>query len=101
MQPMEGPPPYQQPPYQPIPQYQPQMPRPMRHINWIVVFGGLIILIGIVMVAVSNFSYATVSNTATFDDIRWTYQLAGAGEVIEGVGLLLAFLGLALGRPVY
>jgi len=49
MQPMEGPPPSQQPPYQPIPQYQPQMPRPMRHINWIVVFGGLIILIGIVM----------------------------------------------------
>jgi len=101
MQPMEGPPPYQQPPYQPIPPYQSQMPRPTRHINWIVVFGGLIILVGIIMVAVSNFSYATVPNTATFDDIRWTYQLAGAGEVIEGVGLLLAFIGLALGRPAY
>ena len=66
-----------------------------------VVFGGVIILVGIVMVAVSEFSYATVSSAATFDDIRWTYQLAGAGEVIEGVGLLLAFLGLALSRPAY
>lgn len=98
MQPIEGPPPYQQPPYQPGPQYQAQIFRPPRHINWIVVFGGLIILVGIVMIAVSNFSYATIPNTATFDSVRWTYQLAGAGEVVEGIGLLLAFLGLALGR---
>lgn len=50
------------------------------------------------MAASPNFSYATIPNTATIDSVRWTYQLAGAGEVMGGVGLLLAFLGLALCR---
>ncbi len=74
------------------------MAGPSRRISWVAIIGGVLALVGLLMVAASDFSFATISNTATFDSVRWTYQLSGAGEVVTGIGFLLGFLGLALGR---
>lgn len=87
--------PFPQPGYPPLPQL---LPSPARYMKWLTVIGGVLILGGLLMLAVTDFSYATVPSTATYDSLRWTYQLYAAGEVTEGIGFLLALLGLALGR---
>jgi len=87
---------------QPIQPSTPQMYEPptglTRRINWLVVLGATVTFVGSILGGIANFSLATVSSTANFDSIRWVYQVAGAGSVVFGVGLMMALVGLAMGR---
>ena len=79
--------------------YMPQAPlSPTRRINWLAIFGGIVAFIGALLWGITNFAFSTLPSDATFDSYRWTYQLAGAGDVAFGIGLLMAFAGLALSR---
>jgi len=70
----------------------------MRRINWITILGAIVGFVGLLIDAVGDFQYSALPNTATFDSIRGLYQLFGAGEILFGLGFLLAFAGLAIGR---
>jgi len=60
--------------------------------------GAIVGFVGLLIDAVGDFQYSALPNTATFDSIRGLYQLFGAGEILFGLGFLLAFAGLAIGR---
>ncbi len=90
-----APEPFSQPMYPPMPQ---MLPGPNRRMNWVILIGGVLILAGLLMLAVTDFSFASIPSTASYDSIRWTYQVYAAGEITEGIGFLVALVGLAFGR---
>jgi len=73
-------------------------PAPTRRINWLAILGGIVAFVGTLLWGIANFAFSTLPSDATFDSIRSTYQLAGAGDVAFGIGLLMALVGLALSR---
>jgi hypothetical protein len=81
------------------PQQMQPMPQPMvpgRRLNGITVAGAILVLVGLIMMSVMPFYIATTS-PYYYLDYRWIYIVDGAGTILEGVGLFLAFLGLAIG----
>ena len=101
--------PSQQPPYpgpyqSTIPQPQPYYPypQPMRAptnpMTILIVIGGVLAFLGATLVAVISFWMATVDINAliSYNSIRWIYAVDGAGQLVTGVGLMIAFIGLAL-----
>ena len=55
-------------------------------------------MVGFLVGAVADFQYSALPSTATFDSIRGLYQLFGAGDVLIAIGVMLGFVGLAIGR---
>ena len=73
----------------------PPMMTPMRHINWVTILGGILVLAGSLVAAVSSFQYSAA--TPSVNAFQQFYQLSGAGGVLTGVGFLLALAGLVIG----
>ena len=64
----------------------------------LIVIGGVLAFVGASLVAVISFWMATVdiSSLVNYNSIRWIYAVDGAGQLVTGVGLMIAFIGLAL-----
>ena len=72
-----------------------QQTSPKVRVNWITIFGGILILAGSLTAAVSDFQYS--GSTPSVNAFQQFYQLSGAGGVLTGVGFLLALAGLVIG----
>jgi len=83
----------------PTPESVPQLIQPpsqmMLHINWVTILGGILILAGFLIAAVSDFQYS--ASTPSVNSFQEFYQLSGAGNVLMGVGFLSALAGLVIG----
>ena len=72
-----------------------QQTSPKVRVNWITIFGGILILAGSLTAAVSDFQYS--GSTPSVNAFREFYQLSGAGDVLMGVGFLVALAGFVIG----
>jgi hypothetical protein len=67
-------------------------------VNWLTLFGGLLVFVGYVLFAVADFAFATLPDTATYSQVLGIYLVYVFGEIIIGSGFLVAFYSLAVRR---
>lgn len=82
-----------------IPQQTQSMSQPMvqrRRLNGLTIVGAILVLVGLSLTSIMYFQMAALTYSY-YGDYRWIYVAGGIGTVLEGVGLFLAFLGLASG----
>jgi len=67
-------------------------------INWVVVIGAVLILLGYLLFVISDALFLGLPTNPTYGQFLGVYSIFLAGEAITGVGFFLALLGLAVRR---